>query len=170
MNPIVHGEIGWLCGHRLNRWRDRLLVTLAGLFPDIDGFGLLLSEELYAMWHHRLTHGLIGGVFIVAFTTIVSRDTRVGLLSCIAYHLHILCDVVGSGPGWPVWYFWPFHEGEWLPTWQWDLASWQNSLIGLFVTLGCLGCARRWGRTPVELFSKSADAHVVKAIQDRFGR
>jgi inner membrane protein len=169
MNPIVHGEIGWLCGHRLKKKRDRFLVALSGIFPDIDGLGILISDELYELWHHRLTHGLAGGIFVLVATTHISRNKTVGLLSLAAYHLHLLCDLVGSGPGWPMWYFWPFSDVEWMWSWQWDLASWQNSLIGLFMTLACLGCARRWGRTPVELFSQKADTKVVQAIQNRFG-
>ena len=51
---------------------------------------------------------------------------------------------------------------------QWDLASWQNSVIGLAVTLACLGCAFWQRRTVVELFSPRWDAHVVATLRKRF--
>ena len=34
-------------------------------------------------------------------------------------------------------YFWPFSTQLWAWDEQWDLASWQNTVIGLGATLGC---------------------------------
>ena len=85
----------------------------------------------------------------------------------LAFHTHVVADLVGSG--WPLFYLWPVSDTEWLPSWQWDLASWPNAIIGLAVTLTALGCAVWFGRTPVELFSERADAQVVAVIRARFG-
>jgi hypothetical protein len=54
--------------------------------------------------------------------------------------------------------------------WQWDLASWQNSVIGILATLACLAAALIVGRTPLELVSQRADAVVTGTIRRRFGR
>jgi hypothetical protein len=51
---------------------------------------------------------------------------------------------------------------------QWNLASWQNSVIGLAATIACLACALWTRRTPVELFSVKADAKVVATLRARF--
>jgi hypothetical protein len=53
---------------------------------------------------------------------------------------------------------------------QWDLASWQNSVIGMAATLGCLLSALWVRRTAVELFSLKADAAVTEAMRRRFLR
>jgi hypothetical protein len=57
---------------------------------------------------------------------------------------------------------------EWFWDGQWDLASWQNSVIGLGATLLCLACALRYRRTIVELFSPRWDAEVVRTLRARF--
>ncbi len=170
MNPIVHGELSWLVAQRLSARRDRLLVTVAGLAPDVDGLSLLGGEDAYARYHHVLTHGLLSAVLCAAVCAALASDRRVvGGLSFLAFHLHLACDYVGSGPGWGLFYLWPFRDEEWLWAGQWNLASWQNSVIGLVVTLLVLGCAKPFGRTIVELFSPSADAKVVAAVRARLG-
>ena len=62
MNPIVHAELSWLGAQKLFDRRDRMLVTLAGVLPDLDGLTLLGGEELYGKWHHVLTHGALSAV------------------------------------------------------------------------------------------------------------
>jgi hypothetical protein len=57
---------------------------------------------------------------------------------------------------------------EWFWQGQWNLASWQNSVIGMAVTLTCLACALRWRRTPVELFSPRWDLEVTRTLRKRF--
>lgn len=170
MNPIIHGEIGWLLAQPLEKKRDRLVVTLAALVPDLDGLGIVVSEDVYADWHHRLGHGLLAGLAVPVVALAVTRSPKAALLAFVAFHSHIVGDLVGSGPGWPLWYLWPFSDVEWLPSWQWDLASWQNSVIGLAITLACLSCALWVSRTPVELFSRRADAQVVATVRARFPR
>lgn len=169
MNPIVHAELSWLAAQGLPDRRDRVLVTLAGLAPDLDGLTLLAGEELYGKYHHVLTHGYVAALGTVALCTAFARK-RVGvaLLSLAAFHLHLLCDLAGSGPGWPIHYFWPNSMQEWFWKGQWNLASWQNSVIGLLATLACLACALRWRRTVVELLSLRWDAEVTRTLRRRF--
>jgi len=42
MSPITHFLTGWVVANsaQLNR-RDRILVTLAGIVPDLDGIGIV---------------------------------------------------------------------------------------------------------------------------------
>lgn len=168
MNPIVHAELSWLGAQRLKDRRDRLLVTLAGLAPDLDGLTLLAGEEAYGKWHHVLTHGLVSALAVSALLMLFARARlAVFFYAFAAFHLHLLCDLAGSGPGWPLTYLWPFSLTETSWSGQWNLASWQNSLIGLAATLLVLGCAVPFRRTIVELFSLSADAKVVAAVRAR---
>jgi hypothetical protein len=169
MNPVIHGQIGWLIGAHLERRRDRALVTAAALLPDLDGAGILVSEYWYAELHHRLGHGAIAAVAIPAACGLVARSPKVAALAFVAFTSHVVADLMGSGPGWPIWPYWPWSHAEWLPDWQWDLASWQNTVIGFGVILTCLSCARFYGRTPVELFHLKSDAKVVETIRRRIG-
>jgi inner membrane protein len=169
MNPIVHAELSWLMSQRLGERRDRILVTCAGLAPDLDGLTLLAGEELYAKYHHVLFHGYVGALLTVAVCTALARQRGwVALLSLAAFHLHLLSDLAGSGPGWPIHYYWPTSMREWYWQGQWELASWQNSLIGLAATLACLACSLRWRRTFVELLSTRWDAEVTRTLRHRF--
>lgn len=168
MNPIVHGELSWLTAQRLAARRDRLIVTLAGLSPDVDGLSILGGEEAYSRYHHVLTHGLFSALACAALCAAFAVNRKaVALLAFLAFHLHLLCDFVGSGPGWGLFYLWPLRSDEWLWSGQWNLASWQNSVIGLAVTLVVLACALPFRRTIVELFSERADAKVVAAVRAR---
>ena len=169
MNPIVHAELSWLAGARLTERRDRLLITLAGVAPDLDGLTLLAGEEAYGRWHHLLTHGIVAAtICAVALAAFAKQRLVVCALSFAAFHLHLLCDLAGSGPGWPIWYLYPFSLHETMWSGQWNLASWQNSLIGLAATLAVLWCALPLGRTAVELFSVKTDGKVVAALRARF--
>lgn len=171
MNPIVHAELSWLTGARLAARRDRVLVTLAGLAPDLDGLTLLAGEEAYAKWHHLLTHGVVAAtVCALLCGALASKRLLVGGLSFAAFHLHLLCDLAGSGPGWPIAYLYPFSFHQTMWSGQWNLASWQNTVIGLGATLAVLWCAVPLGRTAVELFSVKTDGKVVAAVRARLGR
>ena len=166
MNPLVHGELSWLAAQKLNDRRDRLLVTIAGVIPDLDGLTLLGGVDAYGRWHHVLTHGALSAVLLCgALTFFARRKLAVFGLALAAFHLHLLCDLLGSGPGWPLYYLWPFSRVETYWRGQWDLASWQNTLIGLVTTLLVLACAKPFGRTIVELFSVKHDAEVVKTVR-----
>lgn len=176
MNPVVHAELGWLASQRLRTRRDRVLVTLAGVAPDLDGLSLLAGQEAYARWHHVVSHGLPVALLLCGALAWRADDRReTFLLALASFHLHLLCDLVGSGDfslggtGWPLLYLWPLSRAELSWSGQWDLVSWQNTLIGLAATAACLLGALRWRRTPVELFSLAADGEVVKAVRRRLG-
>gem|GEM_PF-5869328 len=40
MNPVVHAELGWHAAQSPRARRDRVLVTLAGVAPDLGGLSL----------------------------------------------------------------------------------------------------------------------------------
>jgi hypothetical protein len=169
VNPLVHAELSWLLTLRLRERRDRVLVTLSGLAPDVDGLTLLAGEEMYGRYHHVLTHGYLAALATMAICTAFARQRLwVALLSLAAFHLHLLCDLAGSGPGWPIHYYFPHSMKEWFWKGQWNLASWQNTLIGLAATLACLACALRWRRTVVELLSPRWDVEVTRTLRRRF--
>jgi len=169
VNPIVHGELSWLLAQALPDRRDRLIVTCAGLAPDLDALSLLGGREWYGTYHHVISHGYVGAIVVTAACAALGKKRlAVALLAAMAFHLHLLCDLAGSGPGWPLLYFWPTSRHEWFWSGQWNLASWQNSLIALVASVACLATAFPFKRTVVEIFAPRFDREVVKALYLRF--
>ncbi len=168
MHLIAHAELSWLLAQPLSTRRDRALVVAAGVLPDLDALTLLGGADVYGTWHHVLTHNWLAALLTTALAAALAKQRlRAGLLALGAFHLHLLCDLAGSGPGWPLVYLWPSRT-EWFWQGQWDLASWQNSLIAVLASVACLSTAFPFRRTFVELFSLRADAQVVRALWTRF--
>ena len=169
MNLIVHTELSWLVAQALQRRRDRVVVTLAGLAPDLDALSLLGGVRAYGTWHHVLTHGYLAALSVTLLAALAARDRlKAAAFAALAFHLHLLCDLAGSGPGWPLVYLWPTSRQEWFWSGQWNLASWQNALVALLASLTCLAMALPLRRTGVELFSTRADRALVRAMWLRF--
>jgi inner membrane protein len=185
MNPASHLLVSWAVANMadLSR-RDRFLVTLSGVVPDMDGAGLiaeLLTEKTalpliwYSKYHHVLCHNLGFGLFLAAAVLVLSvRKSVTAALALIAFHLHLLGDLVGSrGPDsyqWPIPYLFPF-TANWKLTWkgQWELNAWPNLLLTLFLLGITLYLAWKRGRSPLEMISAKADAALVARLRRRFG-
>ena len=185
MNPATHLLISWTVANTADiPRRDRALVTLSGIIPDIDGVGIiaeLLTENTatpliwYSKYHHILGHNLGLGLILVAAVFLLStRRWMSAFLALLAFHLHLLGDLVGSrGPDgyqWPIPYFFPF-SGNWTLTWQgqWELNAWPNILVTLLILGITLYLAWKRGRSPFEMISLKADTAFVAGLRKRFG-
>jgi hypothetical protein len=165
-----------------NNPRDCRLVTLAGIFPDADGIGLvadivtpwlgLKQTHYYIRYHHYLLHGAFGAVAIALLMAAFARCRwRVAILSLLVFHLHLLCDLAGSrGPSpedlWPIFYFGPFDKDPmWLWHGQWRLDAWRNR----FLTVGLFGCALwmapRLGYSVAGVFSRRVDDVLIPVLR-----
>lgn len=163
--------------------RDRALVTLAGVIPDIDGIGILaevLTENTntpliwYSKYHHVLGHNLGLGLILAAIVYCFSFKRRLTpALAFIAFHLHLLGDLAGSrGPDgyqWPIPYFFPI-SSDWTLTWQgqWELNAWPNILATLVFVAITLYIACKRGRSPLEMISLKADTALVAKLRSIF--
>ena len=186
MSPITHLIVSWGVASvaPLNR-RERALVTLAGVVPDLDGLGAIaeiLTQNTdhpllwWSKYHHVLFHNLGFGL-LVALTALLLSTHRwmTASLALLSFHLHLLGDIVGArGPDgyqWPVPYLQPFSD-RWQVTWngQWALNAWPNFLVtGLFLGLAFyLAWLRGW--SPVEMVSSRANHAFVAALRRRFGQ
>jgi inner membrane protein len=168
MSPITHGLIGWLIAQPLPARRDRVLVTAAAVVADLDGLSILWSLDAYDRLHHTFGHNLFAGLAVtLACLALARARPRAAALAAASYHSHILGDLLGSGAGWPILYFWPLSDSpfSFAPPLQWELGSWQN----VAVTAACLTWAAaigvRQGRTVVEVASAAADAEVVAVLR-----
>jgi hypothetical protein len=185
VNPITHALVGWSVaqGTTLGR-RDRALVTVAGVAPDVDGLGILVDwatrlaaspTEWWGHYHHVLGHNLAFGLVVATAAFFLgARRKLVFLLALLSFHLHLLGDLVGArgpdGDQWPIPYLAPF-SSSWQLSWQgqWALNAWPNVAI----TVALLGVALylAWWRgfSPVELVSARADREFVRTLRSRFG-
>jgi hypothetical protein len=185
MNPGSHFLMSWTVANAASvTRRDRVLVTLSGVVPDIDGAGIfaeLLTKNTstplfwYGEFHHVLGHNV--GFSLVLATAVVligNRRSMTGFLALLAFHLHLLGDLVGSrGPDgyqWPIPYLLPFST-DWNLTWQyqWELNAWPNILVTLLLLGVTLYLSWKRGHSPLELVSQEADSAFVSGLRRKFG-
>ncbi|MEZ0263301.1 MAG: hypothetical protein ACAI43_01130 [Phycisphaerae bacterium] len=77
-------------------------------------------------------------------------------------------DYYGSGPGWPIAYFWPWDCGLpgslWFCQHAWEFYSWQNMSAAAVMLAWTLGIAWRARRTPLEALMPRLDRQLVQLI------
>lgn len=183
MNPITHFMVTWVVFERqVAETRDKALVCLAGVAPDVDGIGIvadfatrrlgLPETNLYQEYHRVLGHGLLGAVIISGVAAaFASRRILVGVLAFLAVHLHFLCDIIGSrgstaADNWPIYYFAPMSlEHKLAVSWQWPLVGWQNLLISALLMCFIFWRATITGYSPVSIVSREGDAVFVEVLR-----
>jgi inner membrane protein len=102
MSPLTHLVASWIVAAKTtDNLRDRRLVTLAGVAPDLDGLGLLIDYakgaftsghyHYYPKYHHWLAHGLPAAeVCSALMATLALRRSRVLWLAISTLHLPVL--------------------------------------------------------------------------------
>lgn len=185
VNPITHFFMGWAVANSVPSLgkRDRAIVTLASVVPDLDGLGIVVerltqnsSHPLYwwSDYHHILGHNLGFALVVTALAAILARQKfKTTFLAFFSFHLHLLADLIGArgpdGQQWPIPYLLPFSNKLQLTrSGQWALNAWPNIVITALLILLALVLARRRGFSPLEMFSSRADAALVGALRTRF--
>jgi len=167
-----------------NNPRDRKLVTLAGIIPDADGLGMVVDVGLglisgqevtfryYQQFHHLLMHGWPAALAVAALLAGFARNrARVFVFGLLTFHLHLVCDLIGSrGPSpsdlWPICYSEPlFPHPIWIWKGQWRLDGWHNQSVFLVVFLVALWLATRRGYSFLELAGRRVDTVFVGVLQ-----
>jgi inner membrane protein len=183
VSPVTHFLSGWVLANcaQLNR-KDRAIVTLACVVPDIDGLGIipeLLTRNTahpllwFTLFHHSLHNFGFALVVTVIAATLANERWKTSLLAFLSFHVHLIEDVLGSrGPDgyqWPIPYLAPFSQSVQL-SWQgeWRLDAWQNIVITVALVLLTCWLGRRRGFSPLEMISEKADKAFVHALRQRF--
>jgi inner membrane protein len=180
MAPETHLLASWLIAAKTtDNPRDCRLVALAGILPDADGLGLIVdwvnqwlghrnTYFYYWRYHHYLLHGALGGLVIAGLLACFAhRRWRVALLALAVFHLHLLCDFVGSrGPApedlWPIFYYGPWDKDPmWVWRGQWRLDGWINRLLSVALFFWALILASELGHSFVGVFNRRVDAIFV---------
>lgn len=147
LHVLTHIGLSWIVANLVARSRrDRWLVTLAGVLPDLDGAGIVWSHDAYVAAHRAVGHGLLFALVLIAFALFRADDRwTTAALTTVSFHLHLLLDVVGTG-GLPIRYFWPVSDRGWAHHGHWVLASWPNALVMAATLVGVIVVA--WRRRP----------------------
>ena len=186
MNPVTHLLVGWNVANAATlTGRERALVTVAGVIPDVDGFGMITDlltrntaqpTELWGEFHHVLAHNLGFGLGVgVAAFCLSTRRWAAAALALVSFHLHLVGDLIGArgpdGDQWPIPYLSPFAR-DWELTWtgQWALNAWPNFVITGVLLLATFYLAWRRGFSPLEMVASRADRAFVQALRERFGK
>jgi len=183
MSPGSHLLFSWLTAAEIIKTRrERVLISISGVAPDIDGLGLIVdkitgSTNLYFQYHHYVGHSIFSALFISTLATLFAKSQKivVFLLSFFVVHVHIFCDLIGSkGPDgyqWPIYYLHPLNSKYEL-TWagQWELNAWQNKVIMLFLLLGCVYYAVTKKITFLEVFSSKLNSEIFKMYTKYFAK
>lgn len=183
MSPVTHFLSGWVLANcaRLNR-KERAVVTLACVAPDVDGLGIipeLLTRNSahpllwFTLYHHKL-HTLAFALVVAALAFLLAdQKWKTALLALLSFHLHLFEDLLGSrGPDgyqWPIPYLSPF-SSAWQLSWrgEWALNAWPNIALTAALLLVTFWLAWRRGFSPLEMISAQADVGLVAALRRRF--
>ncbi|HKF20769.1 MAG TPA: metal-dependent hydrolase [Candidatus Angelobacter sp.] len=200
MSPVTHFLAGWVvAGATSLRRREKAAVVLAGVAPDLDGLGIipeLLTRGSthpllwFSEYHHTL-HTLAFALVVTLAAYLISANANSTLgakiqghfmpsraaitafLAFLSFHLHLLCDLVGSrgpdGDSWPIPYLKPFSDALQL-SWQgqWPLNGWQNFAITGALLVATLWIAWKHGSSPVEFVSSKGNDALVTSLRTRF--
>src|SRR5207302_7065303 len=82
------------------------------------------------------------------------------------FHLHLVMDYFGSGPGWGIYYLWPF--SSWAADNRrvaWEFYSWQNITLAAVLVVWTIFIAVRRGRTPLEALMPRLDRQLVEWLR-----
>jgi hypothetical protein len=183
MSPITHFLVGWVgFESSLRSQRDRLIVCLAGLAPDLDGIGIIIDfvnrlagwaeTDFYQAWHRLYGHGITAALGLTCLAAVLGHERRrVALCTFLNVHLHFLCDLLGSRGSTPDDLWGLYYLGPWNATYeiswrgQWQLVSWQNMLISVVLMALLLERASRKGYSPAAFISRRADLVFVNVLR-----
>ncbi|THB68761.1 MAG: metal-dependent hydrolase [Gammaproteobacteria bacterium] len=185
MAPGTHLLTSWLIGAPfLKNKKERMLVTVAGVIPDIDGAGIIIDKInmklgehsiYYEKYHHVICHNLLFAIIFTIATLFIAKTKRVftASLAFFAIHIHMVADIIGSkGPDgyqWPLTYFYPFNNEIQLTfKYQWQLSAWPNSAITIGFIVLSIFMARKLGYSPYEIISTKFDKAIFALFKKYF--
>lgn len=171
MHVQSHLMSGW-CVSNLFRLtpEERLFAMVAASAADLDGLSILFGQDAYWDYHHKIAHNLPLALLVAIALTLFSRHRlKAFLLYLGLFHLHLVLDYFGSGPGWPIYYFWPFSQWAVLNPRAWNFYSWQNITAAVLFLAWTIAIAVYCGRTPLEAIMPRLDRQLVAWLRHRLG-
>jgi hypothetical protein len=171
MHIPTHLMSGWCVGAALPlTGRERAVCMAVATLPDLDGLSLAFGRDAYERWHHVIGHNIFAGVLLAAGGAMMARASIRGRFFCLGlalFHLHLLMDFYGSGPGWQIHYGWPITDrGLWTED-AWEFGAWQNyaAMLGLLVVSVAFAVWKQI--TPFELVAPGIDSDLRRLMHQR---
>ncbi len=166
MHLLTHALAGWCVGNcGAGSPRERALCIAVSLLPDLDGVTVLAGVQAFYDYHHVVAHNALVGVVAAGMMALASPERlRAFLVFVAVFHLHLLMDLLGSGEGWGIAYFWPFTRREFAASFGWAIDAWQNYAALALVVAWTGAIAYRWRRTPLEYVAQRFDAAALRLL------
>lgn len=168
MHIPTHILSGWCVASALPLApRERFFAMIAASVADVDGVGYLAGEssDAYQLYHHVLGHNVFFGVLasgVLAWFSV--RRFSAFAFYLALFHLHLLLDYFGSGPGWAIYYLWPINREKWQTNLAWELFSWQNITAGYGLLALTIFLAWKQRRTPLEYVMPDLDRKLIQLL------
>ena len=184
MSPLTHWQVGALLANvRDYNLRERRLIMLAALAPDVDGVfiffmspdknGLCLGQgPWFEALHHTFGHSVFYCLAVALGLALYNRGRRLELfLVCLfSSSLQLVLDIVTNDSTWEHPLFWPlayrFRVGDYI---HWSylntfLASWMQYSLMAIIFAGIVVLYLKKGRTFLELISVRLDVFLTNFI------
>jgi hypothetical protein len=172
MNPLVHQMTGsFLANARPYSLRERRLIMLAALAPDLDGTCMFIGD--LAKYHHTVSHNVFFCAGVSLAFALYNRARRIELfaLCLVSSLLQILLDVLTNHPTWPQQFLRPatgrnftlesFLQVDNIAVIQ---TVWIQYPLMVLILGGAVVLWKRTGRTFLELFSPRFDKFITDFI------
>ncbi len=163
MHIQTHIMSGWCAANCFSLTpKERFLAMLAASLPDLDGLTYFFGQNLYWSTHHIYGHNLVFALLLsgglAAFCT---HKLKCFFLFLGLVHLHFVMDLLGSGEGWTIPYWFPFNKTEYVWSFGWDFNAVENKLAALLFLFGCVAIAVFLKRTPLEFLMPKLDRRLA---------
>ena len=169
MHVPTHLMSGWCVANLFSLTaRERAFCMAAATVADLDGVSRLFGQEAYWDYHHVVCHNLaFAACFSVVLALFSTHRLRCFFIYLSLAHLHLLLDYFGSGPGWNIYYLYPFSRRSVFNPHAWAFYSWQNITAAFVLICWTVILAVRQGRTPLETVMPGLDRQLVVWLRER---
>jgi membrane-bound metal-dependent hydrolase YbcI (DUF457 family) len=166
MSPLHHLLLAWLIANLIETdpWTRRFTLVI-GAIPDIDGFSLLFSQDLFLAYHRAFTHTLVFGIVASAVLSVfVKKKAMAFSIFMLSFTTHIGSDIVGSF-GVPVFapFIWTrFSTSPFLSDGIVETVI--NPIVLIIGLAGAIAILVMKKRTPFEFISVKYDGMIVNYL------
>jgi membrane-bound metal-dependent hydrolase YbcI (DUF457 family) len=173
MSPLYHLQAGaFIANARKYNLRERRLIMLAALAPDLDGI-FFFSSDLWGRFHHTFSHNIFSMLLVSLVLALINRARRLELFAACAVSaiLQIFIDVVTNDLTWPQKFLRPLTDRQisigQLTDWKYlnsFQVYWVQGLLMAAILIGTVVLYKRTGRTFLELISSRLDKFLTDFV------